>query len=98
MTRRPRSTGGVTRTVAPTRLGAVHRHAKSYNGLEAFYAVKQVNQSRGQYVSGDVHTNGIENYWSLTLSASFSFRQSTSAVSSRSSATASIGTTTATPA
>jgi transposase-like protein len=40
----------------------VHR---GYNGLEAAYAIKQVNHARGEYVSGDVHTNGIENFWSL---------------------------------
>jgi hypothetical protein len=28
------------------------------------YAVKQVNHSKGEYVSGIVHTNGIENFWS----------------------------------
>lgn len=39
--------------------------ASAYNGLEADYAVKQVNHNRGEYVSGTVHTNGIENYWSL---------------------------------
>jgi transposase-like protein len=37
----------------------------SYNGLEQDFAVKQVNHAKGEYVSGDVHTNGIENYWSL---------------------------------
>lgn len=40
----------------------VHR---GYNGLESHYAMKQVNHSTGEYVCGDVHTNGIENYWSL---------------------------------
>lgn len=38
---------------------------KSYIGLEEDFAVKQVNHNRGEYVSGIVHTNGIENYWSL---------------------------------
>ncbi len=49
---------------------------KGYNGLDACYAVKQVNHwpssrrrgilgSKGEYVSGDVHTNGIETFWSL---------------------------------
>jgi len=38
---------------------------KSYNGLENHFAMKQVNHAKGEYVSGDVHTNGIENYWSL---------------------------------
>jgi transposase-like protein len=36
-----------------------------YKGLDACYAVKQVNHSKGEYVSGIVHTNGIENFWSL---------------------------------
>lgn len=38
---------------------------KSYEGLDACYALKQVNHSKGEYVSGIVHTNGIENFWSL---------------------------------
>ncbi|HWE56360.1 MAG TPA: IS1595 family transposase [Acidimicrobiales bacterium] len=39
---------------------------KSYNGIESRgYALKQVNHSAGEYVCGDVHTNGIENFWSL---------------------------------
>lgn len=38
---------------------------KSYSGLEQNFALKQVNHARGEYVSGIVHTNGIENYWSL---------------------------------
>ena len=37
----------------------------SYKGLEEDFAIKQVNHARGEYVSGDVHTNGIENFWSL---------------------------------
>lgn len=38
----------------------------SYNGIETKgYALKQVNHRRGEYVAGDVHTNGIENFWSL---------------------------------
>jgi len=38
---------------------------RSYNGLDNHFALKQVNHAKGEYVSGDVHTNGIENYWSL---------------------------------
>ena len=38
---------------------------RGYNGVEAVYAHKTVNHARGEYVSGDVHTNGIENFWSL---------------------------------
>jgi transposase-like protein len=37
----------------------------SYRGLEHDFAHKQVDHSRGEYVSGIVHTNGIENFWSL---------------------------------
>jgi len=36
----------------------------SYRGLEVDYAHKTVDHSR-EYVSGIVHTNGIENFWSL---------------------------------
>jgi len=40
---------------------------KSYNGLHrAGYFHKRVNHSEGVYVSGDVHTNTIEGFWSLT--------------------------------
>lgn len=38
---------------------------KAYEGLDACFALKQVNHSKGEYVSGIVHTNGIENFWSL---------------------------------
>jgi transposase-like protein len=38
---------------------------QSYRGLEHDYAHKMINHSRGEYVSGIVHTNGIENFWSL---------------------------------
>jgi hypothetical protein len=36
-----------------------------YVGIDANYAHKQVNHAKGEYVSGDVYTNGIENCWSL---------------------------------
>ena len=36
----------------------------SYQGLDQFYAHKTVDHSR-EYVSGNVHTNTIENFWSL---------------------------------
>ena len=39
--------------------------ATTYNGLEQHFAMKQVNHKRKQYVSGDVSTNGIENFWSV---------------------------------
>jgi transposase-like protein len=37
---------------------------KSYNILRPKYKHKQINHSVS-YVEGDVHTNGIENFWSL---------------------------------
>ena len=39
--------------------------AAAYKGLDAHFAIKKVNHSKGEYVAGDVHTNGIENFWSL---------------------------------
>jgi len=36
----------------------------SYHGLAREYAHKVINHAR-QYVKGNVHTNGIENFWSL---------------------------------
>ena len=37
---------------------------KSYQGLEALYAHGVINHAV-RYVDGEVHTNGIENFWSL---------------------------------
>lgn len=37
----------------------------AYQGLAEKYDHKSVDHSRGEYVREDVHTNGIENYWSL---------------------------------
>src|SRR5581483_3394792 len=37
---------------------------KSYDGLEADY-IHQVINHNIQYVDGLVHTNGLENFWSL---------------------------------
>jgi transposase-like protein len=38
----------------------------SYQGLnEAGYRHRVVNHSRGEYVRGQVHTNSMENFWSL---------------------------------
>jgi transposase-like protein len=34
-----------------------------YNGLKKNYNHEKVNHSLGEYVRGDVHTNGIENVW-----------------------------------
>jgi hypothetical protein len=38
--------------------------ATAYVGLDAWYGHKSVNHSR-EYVSGDVHTNTLENFWTL---------------------------------
>lgn len=38
---------------------------KSYIGLGNRYVHKVVNHSSRQYVNGDIHTNGIENVWSI---------------------------------
>jgi len=37
--------------------------ARAYQGLDRYFAHKSVNHSR-EYVSGDVHTNTVENFWS----------------------------------
>jgi len=37
----------------------------AYVGLNRDYDHFSVNHGTGEYVSGDVHTNGIENFWSL---------------------------------
>ena len=39
-------------------------HHGSYHGLAREYAHKVINHAR-EYVKGNVHTNGIENFWSL---------------------------------
>lgn len=38
---------------------------KAYNGLSKEYVHEKVDHTSGEYVRGDVHTNGIENFWSL---------------------------------
>jgi len=38
---------------------------KSYTGLKADYLHEVVNHRAHEYVRGTVHTNGIENFWSL---------------------------------
>jgi len=38
--------------------------AKAYAGLDKYFGHKAVNHSV-EYVSGDVHTNTVENFWSL---------------------------------
>jgi transposase-like protein len=38
---------------------------RSYIGLDAEYIHGMVDHSAGQYVDGKVHTNGMENFWSL---------------------------------
>src|SRR5208282_4315104 len=39
--------------------------AKAYLGLKGDFDHQAVNHGTGEYVRGDVHTNGIENFWSL---------------------------------
>jgi transposase-like protein len=39
--------------------------APAYIGLGRDYGHFSVNHGTGEYVNGDVHTNGIENFWSL---------------------------------
>jgi transposase-like protein len=39
--------------------------SKAYSGIDTYFAHKTVNHSRKNYVSGDVYTNGIENFWSI---------------------------------
>jgi transposase-like protein len=38
---------------------------RSYDGLDAEYVHATVDHSAGEYVKGEVHTNGMENFWSL---------------------------------
>jgi transposase-like protein len=37
---------------------------KSYDGLDLYYQHKVINHAE-KYADGVVHTNGLENYWSL---------------------------------
>jgi transposase-like protein len=65
----------VADTSAPTLQGFVREYVeggsyvfsdawRSYNGLDADY-VHQVIDHAESYVNGNIHTNGIENFWSL---------------------------------
>jgi hypothetical protein len=65
----------VADTSGPTLQGVVREYVeggsyifsdawRSYNGLSADY-VHQVIDHAEEYVRGNVHTNGIENFWSL---------------------------------
>ena len=38
---------------------------RSYDGLSDEYVHATVDHSAGEYVKGEVHTNGMENFWSL---------------------------------
>ena len=37
----------------------------AYQGLDSMYEHGTVNHAYGEYVNGSVHTNGIENFWTL---------------------------------
>ena len=39
--------------------------AAAYNALKPWYAHEAVNHSFGEYVRGQVHTNGMESFWSM---------------------------------
>ena len=41
----------------------------SYNSLNRSYHHGSVNHNAGEYVRGDIHTNTIENFWSLVKRA-----------------------------
>lgn len=46
--------------------GVIHSDEhKGYKGLSKHYTHETVTHSAGEYVRGKVHTNGIENFWSL---------------------------------
>jgi transposase-like protein len=75
-----RNTGRVHAEVVPTRrkgelTGIVRKHVRrgsevmtdellSYDGLDSEYAHKVINHAE-KYVDGNVHTNRMENFWSL---------------------------------
>ena len=42
---------------------------RGYSALDGFYAVERVNHSAGEYVLGNVHTNGIESIWAIVKRA-----------------------------
>ncbi len=42
---------------------------RGYSALDSYYALDRVNHSRGEYVRGDTHTNGIESLWSMVKRA-----------------------------
>lgn len=39
--------------------------AKAYNVLVPWFDHESVNHTRGEYVRGDAHTNGVESFWSM---------------------------------
>jgi hypothetical protein len=43
--------------------------ATGYLGLGSDFDHKSVNHGAGEYINGDVHTNGIENFWALSKRA-----------------------------
>ena len=59
-------------SLTPIILGNVSQEAKvvtdewtGYNGLSNYYDHSVVNHGRGEYVTGNFHTNTIEGFWSL---------------------------------
>lgn len=62
-TRKRELQGEIARNVAPG--SAIYSDAlKSYSGLEQKYAHEVIDHAL-EYVRGRVHTNGLENFWSL---------------------------------
>ena len=66
----------VKNTNADTIQSTIHEHVatgstlhtddhSAYNGIGQFYDHETVRHSAGEYVRGDVHTNGIESVWAV---------------------------------
>jgi transposase-like protein len=67
----------IARTDAPTLHGEIHANVKAgstiytdehrgYHGLEGLsYTHERIEHSLGEYVRGDVYTNGIESVWAV---------------------------------
>lgn len=61
--RKPRVQGHVRNHVAPGSMLCTDAY-ESYRGLDGEYAHKVIDHAE-KYVDGQVHTNGMENFWSL---------------------------------